>query len=162
MKHLVLFITSMIIWLLLTWSLEIQQFIAGIIVSFLVSIFLARIYRKASFKLFNPIRWVWFIVYTLVFAYYCLKANLDVAYRVLHPALPIRPAIIKVRMDLVSDVARTFLANSITLTPGTLTVDMTDDGYLYVHWINVTTFDPQEQTDIIVKRFEKLIRRIFE
>jgi len=161
-KQLVLFITSLIIWLLLTWSLEIQQVIAGIVISFFVALFVARLFRKTPVKLFNPLRWIWFILYTFDFIYYCIKANFDVAYRVLHPAMPIRPAIIKVRMNLESNIAKTFLANSITLTPGTLTVDITDDGFLYIHWINVTTFDPQEQTDIIVNRFENILRRVFE
>lgn len=162
MKQLVLFITSMIIWLLLTWSLDVQQVIAGIVGSFFVALFLARIYSKAPVKLFNPMRCFWFIVYTFDFIYFCIKANFDVAYRVLHPAMPIRPAIIKVRTNLTTSIAKTFLANSITLTPGTLTVDITDDDYLYIHWINVTTSDPQQQTDIIVRRFENILRRVFE
>ena len=80
----------------------------------------------------------------------------------LHPDLPIRPAIIKVHTNLRTDIARTFLANSITLTPGTLTVDIMEDGDMYIHWINVVTEDPEEQTDIIVKRFETILRRVFE
>jgi multicomponent Na+:H+ antiporter subunit E len=54
------------------------------------------------------------------------------------------------------------LANSITLTPGTMTVDMTDDGYLYVHWINVKSDDIEEATRHIVSKFEGVLRRIFE
>ncbi|NQT20843.1 MAG: Na+/H+ antiporter subunit E, partial [Planctomycetes bacterium] len=54
-----------------------------------------------------------------------------------------------------------FLANSITLTPGTLTIDMIGDD-MYIHWIFVESDDPAEQTRIIVSRFEKVLRRIFE
>ena len=93
--------------------------------------------------------------------YLCVRSNLDVAYRVLHPDMPIRPGIVKVRTTLKSEIAKTFLANSITLTPGTLSVDI-DGQDLYVHWINVRGEDPEEHTAEIVKPFEGLLRRIFE
>ncbi|MCK5271875.1 MAG: Na+/H+ antiporter subunit E [Sedimentisphaerales bacterium] len=162
MKQVVFFVVLMIIWLFLTWSLEIQQLIAGAVSSLILTLLLSRVYSDVPARAFNPLRWLWFILYTIEFIYYCIKANLDVAYRVLHPDLPIRPAIIKVHTNLRTDIARTFLANSITLTPGTLTVDIMEDGDMYIHWINVVTEDPEEQTDIIVKRFETILRRVFE
>ena len=54
------------------------------------------------------------------------------------------------------------LANSITLTPGTLTVHAMEDGRLYVHWINVKTTKVDEATAMIVSRFEWFIKRIFD
>ena len=48
-----------------------------------------------------------------------------------------------------------------TLTPGTLTVEF-DGQDLYIHWIYITTDDPQEQTRIIVERFEPMLKEIFE
>ncbi len=95
------------------------------------------------------------------FAYYCVRANFDVAYRVLHPNVPIRPGIVRVRTELTSDLAKTFLANSITLTPGTLTIDI-DGQDFYVHWINIESDDPEEQTEIIIRRFERMLKEIFE
>jgi multicomponent Na+:H+ antiporter subunit E len=87
---------------------------------------------------------------------------LDVVYRVIHPAMPIRPGIVKVKTSLKSDSARTALANSITLTPGTMTVDITDDGYLYIHWINVRTTDVEEASRKIVTPFEWFLAKIFD
>ena len=81
--------------------------------------------------------------------------------RVLHPALPIKPGIVKVKTNLKTDVGRTTLANSITMTPGTITVDIIDD-IIYVHWIYVSSTDPEIYTEKISGRFEKYIRRIFE
>ena len=98
-----------------------------------------------------------------MFTWECLKANIDVAYRVIHPSSPIKPGIVKVKSSLTSDTALTFLANSITLTPGTLTVDIDkNQGFLYVHWINVWTEDMEEATKKIVYRFEKVLKKIFE
>ena len=97
-----------------------------------------------------------------MFFWYVVLANLDVVYRVIHPEMPIHPGIVKIKTNLKSAAGRTMLANSITLTPGTLTVDITDDGYLYIHWINVKTDDVEEASKRIAGRFEKVLRRMFE
>jgi multicomponent Na+:H+ antiporter subunit E len=76
--------------------------------------------------------------------------------------MPIHPGIVKIKTSLKSDSAITALANSITLTPGTLTVDVTDDGHLYVHWINIKSTDTDEASKLIAQKFEYFIERIFE
>jgi multicomponent Na+:H+ antiporter subunit E len=110
------------------------------------------------------LRYWYFLAYYLpVFLWECFKANVDVAYRVAHPRLPIKPGIVKVKTSLKTDTGLTFLANSITLTPGTLSVDIDrDNGILYVHWINVKKKDVESATKIIVVRFERILRKIFE
>ena len=113
-------------------------------------------------RLLDPTRYFWAGVYVLVFSYYVVKGNIDVAYRVLHPLMPIRPGIVRARTRLRSASARTLLANSITLTPGTLSVDVCEDGTFYVHWINVKTVDEDEAGKQILGRFEWFIKRILE
>lgn len=83
------------------------------------------------------------------------------AYRVLHPDMPIRPGIVKVKLGLKSDIARAMLANSITMTPGTISVDIVDE-YLFIHWIYVSSLDPQEYHFRIAGKFENYIKRIFD
>ncbi len=97
-----------------------------------------------------------------MFLYWCLVANLDVVYRVFHPKMPINPGIVKVKTSLKSKSGITALCNSITLTPGTLSVDLTNDGYIYIHWINVKSQDVEEASRIIIRKFEKILTRIFE
>jgi multicomponent Na+:H+ antiporter subunit E len=63
---------------------------------------------------------------------------------------------------LTSETGRTALANSITLTPGTLTMDISDDGVFYVHWLNVLSEDEAEAAKMVLRRFEWFIARIFE
>jgi len=161
MKRFLYFLILLGIWLLLTWSLAWREVAIGVVVALLADLLLGDIFPVGTVKVFNPVRFFWMIVYTLNFAVYVTKANLDVAYRVLNIYMPIRPGIVKVRTRLQTDMARTFLANSITLTPGTLSVDIVGD-HLYVHWINITTEDPVKETEIIVAKFEKLLERIFE
>ncbi len=161
MKRFIHFIILVGIWLLLTWSLQWQEVLIGVAVALLAELLLGDIFPVGAVKLINPVRFFWMIVYALVFTWYVIKANFDVAYRVLNIYMPINPGIVRVKTRLKTDMARTFLANSITLTPGTLSVDIRGDK-LYVHWINITSKDPEVETDIIVKRFENLLERIFE
>jgi len=156
-----LFVVLLGLWLLITWVGDTTQIVVGVIVSLLLTLLLSRIYEPGTDKIFNPVRWFWFLIYLIYFLFHCLKANLDVAYRVLNINMPIRPAIVKVHTRLNSSIAKAFLANSITLTPGTLTVDMIDDA-MYIHWINVTTDDPAQQQNIIVTRLENILWRVFE
>ena len=110
----------------------------------------------------EPHRYLWALVFIGVFLWQVLLANLDVAYRILHPRLPIRPGIVKIRTALESTTARILLANAITLTPGTLTVELVDGGWLYVHWLYVRSTDPGEAGARIAERFERILGRIFE
>jgi multicomponent Na+:H+ antiporter subunit E len=75
--------------------------------------------------------------------------------------MPIRPGIVKVRTTLKSDLGKTLLANSITMTPGTITVDIIGE-YLYIHWIYVRSEDPEIYTGMITGAFEKYIKKIIE
>jgi multicomponent Na+:H+ antiporter subunit E len=161
MKYLTLFILSLIFWLLLTFELKMPNIIVGIVASLLCSLIFGRFFITNTYKLLQPRRYFWFLVFFLVFIWECIKANLDVAYRVLHPAMPIRPGIVKVRTTLKSDLAKMLLANSITMTPGTISVDIIDD-FLYIHWIYIRSEDPEIYTGMITGAFEKYIKRIIE
>jgi multicomponent Na+:H+ antiporter subunit E len=161
MRRIVHFVVALVVWLLLTWSWSVQNVIAGVIVAALSAVLFGHLFPRHSRLMFSLTRVLWFIYYIPVFLIHCFKANLDVAYRVLHMNVPIRPGIVKVKTTLKSDMGLTFLANSITLTPGTLTVDIIEDD-MYIHWINVISDDPEEHTRIIVKRFEDILKRVFE
>jgi multicomponent Na+:H+ antiporter subunit E len=148
-------------WILLTWLPTWVDLGVGLFFAILVATLLSELYPAQPHALLDPRRWFWAVLYLPYFLYYCVKANLDVAYRVLHVDLPIHPGIVRVPTTLKSDWAKTFLAASITLTPGTLVVDI-DGADLYVHWINVPKKDREQQSRAIAATFEPLLRRIFE
>jgi multicomponent Na+:H+ antiporter subunit E len=152
-----------VLWLLLVWSLDWQGVVAGLVLAVLFALILSKLLPEKVERLFSPVRWFWALAHLASLSLWIVLANLDVLYRVLHPNLPIRPGIVKVKTSLKSDEARTFLANSITLTPGTLTVDIIDD-WLYVHWINVheSLEDTEAITRDIAGRFETTLRRVFD
>ena len=155
------FLLSFLVWCALTWTLDPITLTVGIIVASGIVFFLSDLFPSEMALLFIPRRFFWLLAYIPYFIYYLFKANFDVLYRVLHPDLPINPGIVKVRTSLTTDLGKTFLANSITLTPGTLSVDIEGE-YLYVHWINVISKDMEGATEIVVNRFENILRRIFE
>ena len=161
-----------IIYLLLTtgsgtdiWIWSYEELLFGIILS-AISGFVARtIFVKKSLRMLNPVRWIMFLVYVIGPLFVGMtKANFDVAYRVITGK--INPGIVKISPDLKTDLGITMLANSITLTPGTLTVDIDEDkNDLYIHWINVKK-EALEKKPVDCKyiccKFDKWTRRIAE
>lgn len=138
---------------------------AGLAVLFavLAGIFAQKIFRalgvKPSYKCLNPWRWFLFVVYALgPFLFALTKANLDVAFRVLSGK--IKPGIVRIETGMKGSFATTLLANSITLTPGTLTVDIGKNNELFVHWINVKDKDPKPEQ--VCGSFAGWVRRIAE
>jgi multicomponent Na+:H+ antiporter subunit E len=171
MKKIAVFAGSFVVWVLLVWPFEAgpggavrvqgQDLVAGLLVALVV----AGVMRGGAARPFrlwlNPARYVWLALYGAVLAYYVVRANVDVAYRLLHPAMPIKPGIVRIRSSLTNPAALTALANSITLTPGTLTVSAAEDGVLYVHCINLETTDEETLSQRIAGRFEWFLKRIF-
>ncbi len=94
------------------------------------------------------------VSYCLSMTYLIIKANIDVATRVLDPDLPINPAIVEYQTKLKSNLAKTIYANSITLTPGTLTVEI-DKNKLYVHCLAEI-----HQKDLYSQRLENLVIKL--
>ncbi|WP_297071384.1 Na+/H+ antiporter subunit E [Thermococcus sp.] len=136
--------------------------VTGVLVAFIVSMLVGRWAVENDRKVFQPRRWL----YTLVFflRYFIVeetKTHVDVAKRVF--TLKTRPGIVRIPLNVKSDYARVLVANSITNTPGTIVVDITDDGkYLYVHWIDVSSLDEGEVKENIAAYFEDYAGRMFD
>jgi multicomponent Na+:H+ antiporter subunit E len=159
-NFLLLFTLLFVVWLLLNASLDTEILISG----FFFSLILAAIFGKSSNFLgdYNlaPKSLLYTIAYVFVFFFELLKSNFDVAIRVLSPKIRINPGIVEVKTKLKSKTARIILANSITLTPGTITVDVKDES-LFVHWIDVTSEDVEKATEEIVHTFENYLEVMY-
>jgi multicomponent Na+:H+ antiporter subunit E len=114
--------------------------------------------------IFSGIRWSFALpghiaTYLWVFGIALYRSNIDVARRVLSPSLPLRPGVVQIRTGLTSAMGRLLLANSITLTPGTLTVDVEDDR-MTIHWIDCPPgIDLEAATAAIAADFERYLSR---
>jgi len=145
------------------WSIE--EMLFGLILSLIAGFISHATFLKEDMRMVNPIRWVLFLVYLIGPFFFALaKANVDVAYRVLTGK--INPGIVRISPDLKTDLGVTMLANSITLTPGTLSVDVDEEQKeLYIHWINVDENAVMKKTvdcKFVCGNFPDWIRRITE
>ncbi len=159
-NFLYLFFILLVIWLALTSTFQWQEFIVGISLSLALALFLNKNYIELGLPTLSIKKITFLIVYFIVLFVEIIKANFDVAYRVIHPKMPIKPGIVVIKTGLKQDIAKLILANSITLTPGTFTLDILGDTLL-IHWIYVRSENEEEATRIIGERFEKYLRVIF-
>jgi len=154
-----LFIFLGIFWLLLTNNSQ-PELLVGIMIALVLTLLFGN--RNSVFAELrcSPRAILNIMAYIFVFIFQLIKSNLDVAKRVVSPNLPINPGIVKVKTKLTSRLGRMILANSITLTPGTLTVE-TDEDNFYIHWIDVTSDDIEKATNEIIRKFEKYLEVCF-
>ncbi|WP_010477867.1 Na+/H+ antiporter subunit E [Thermococcus zilligii] len=168
-RYLYTLIVLFLIWLALTASLDPQELTFGFILSAIVAAITYPIFTTRGLANLHPKRIAYAIVYVPYFLWAMIMANLDVAYRVLHPKRPIRPGIVHCKTVLKTNPGKLALANSITLTPGTITLDVDCDNY-FIHWIWVPDEALTEKEEEHVKAasekitapFEKFLKVIFE
>ncbi|MHB1484968.1 MAG: Na+/H+ antiporter subunit E [Saccharofermentanales bacterium] len=154
-KKISAFFVIWVIWTLIA-GFDVNEMILGAVVALILSLIVSN-YINISFNLtIIPQFFKFVFIYIPVFIYKLILSNLDMAYRVLSPKLPINPGIVKISTDLKDDFAKLILANSITLTPGTLTLDIEEDGIL-VHWVNVCGENADDYKRLISQDFEKLL-----
>ena len=154
------FLGIFVVWLLLVGTLDPSEVAVGLAVA-AVTTWLSRPYLGVLEGLRLRAALPWHVLRFLgAFLVALVRANLDVARRVLAPSLPIRPGLVEVETSLESPLARLLLANSITLTPGTLAVDVTGNRLL-VHWIDVPPgLDVAGATRAIAEGFERHLKEI--
>jgi len=89
----ILFVLAFLVWCLLSWVPDWQHLLVGFFIAFFVAMMTADLFNATPRILKHPHRYWYFIVHYLpVFLWECLKANFDVAYRVIHPGLPMNPS----------------------------------------------------------------------
>ena len=160
MKHVATFLVLYVVYVLLAGFI-VQELILGAVVSLVLTFIIAR-YVDYKIDAMFPVKLLKFIfIYLFVFIWQLILANIDVARRVLSFRIPLNPGIVKVKTDLESDFGKLTLANSITLTPGTLSMDVKDDS-IYVHSIDVKGETPEQKENEIKEPFEKILGGIFE
>jgi multicomponent Na+:H+ antiporter subunit E len=130
-KQFLMNILLSMIWIALTGSLAVPNFIFGFLLSFLI-MWVVKSGEAEQKKYFVVVPRV--ISFVFYFLYELIKANIQVAYDVITPKFYMTPGIVSVPLDAKTDIEITLLANIISLTPGTLSLDVSDDRkVLYVH-----------------------------
>jgi multicomponent Na+:H+ antiporter subunit E len=125
-------------WVALTGEFSPANFVIGFLFGYVSLLMTQRL--RGNITYFKKVRRV--IGFTFFFLWEVIKANLRVAYDVLSPRQRITPAILAIPLEAKTDAEITFLANLITLTPGTLSLDVSSDRkVLYVHAMYVEDLD---------------------
>lgn len=160
LQFLNLWLTLLLIWVIANGTLALDSLITGVVVSAAIALAFASFARVYSVIRWSPKVVFYYLLYLGVFLTELAKANLNVMRLVFSPRIEIQPGIVEIKTELKSPIGRLALANSITLTPGTLVVDIKDDS-LFIHWINVSATDPVGATEEISARFEKYLKVVY-
>ncbi len=167
-KIIITWITILTFWLIVSGEIFWQNVLLGGIISLLISSFMyenltddlrceGSLVRKVLYLSFIQIpQYIFIMIFQLV------ESNFRVAKHAIF--LDINPGIIRIETDLKSDTGTTILSNSISLTPGTLTMDLDkklDKTYLYVHWIDMKTLNVKKAGDEIKGDVERWLKKIF-
>jgi multicomponent Na+:H+ antiporter subunit E len=160
LQFLNLWLTLLLIWLIANGTLATDTVVTGVVITAVIALVFA-----AFSRVYGVVRWSPRVIYNYlryfaVFVSELVKANLNVMRYVFSPNIDIHPGIVEIKTQLKSPIGRLALANSITLTPGTLVVDIRGDS-LFIHWINVTATDPVAATQAVAGRFEKHLMVIY-
>jgi multicomponent Na+:H+ antiporter subunit E len=150
MKYAVTAATLIGVWYILSGRFDLLHFGTGVVTALIIA---ANFTGWRDDTRFRPLR---FLLYLPWLGWQVLLSNLRVARLVLSPGMRIRPSFLTQRPGVVGDLALTTLGSSITLTPGTLTVDV-DDDEIFVHALDMKS--AQDVRDGLAAR---RIARVFE
>jgi len=148
------------VWLLFSFRWDLFSVFAGLIGSFLIAgltynVFIAE--HEASLNSFMP-RPHWLLIFFFVLIYYLYASSIKMLIGIVRGKAS--PHVVHFKTRLRSDLARMVLSNSITFTPGTITLDLNDD-HLTVHWFFCDTHHSKAAGDAIKGKMEKILKRIW-
>lgn len=141
-------------------ALTVLSFVEGLFIGIIAAAITRVIIKPGVVEAFPRVlrRLPAFIRYLAFFFVSVLEGNFDVSYRALHPRLPVQPGILAVDVTGRSELEVTMMANTITLTPGTLTMDVNMElGLMFVHTINARDLERVRQD---LKEVESHVRRV--
>ena len=157
LPHPLLTLTLAGIWLLLVNSLHPGQIVLGLLLGWMIPLLTTQFWPE-EVRIHHPVRLLHFICIILIDI---VLANFTVARLILGRPGNLKPAFVSIPLELKSDLAISFLANVISLTPGTVSARLSDDrSYLLVHALHLDNKD--ELVTTIKFRYEKPLKEIFE
>lgn len=146
-----------VVWMALTGKFTLANYVLGLFISSL-ALWITHRRGEVAFFIYLDRLWRW-ILFLLFFLRELTMASLKVVFDILTPRHRMRPAIIAVPLDLRSDLEITLLANLITLTPGTLTLDVSPErDILYIHAMYVDDIEAFRR--LVKERFETRVREV--
>ena len=149
-----------LVWIAISSSLALESVITGALIAAALAYMFARKFAIWRGIRFSPTRLYHFIIYTGVFVVELVRANINMMRYVYAPRLSVEPGVVKVKTNLKSPIGRLALANSISLTPGSLVLDIGEDELL-VHCLDMRAIDPKKVTETVLGSFEAHLEKAF-
>lgn len=150
-----------VIWIAANSSLAPENILTGAAIAGVLAFIFSRQSGVWQSLRVSPQRIWHFLLYTGAFIIEVIKANLNMLRYVYSPRIAIKPGVVAVKTHLKSPIGRLALANSIALTPGSLVLELEGDT-LFIHWLDVTTDDPEETKRLLAGPFEDHLEKVFE
>ena len=166
-QKLLTFLLVFLMWIIIVGKISTDIVIIGVITSSITTILFSNMlfrFTNRKFNLFKFLRKIFLVlIFIPVFFYEALTAAAKVSFHAFKGESSISPGIVKVKTKLTNVTAITILANLITLTPGTLTLDFdTTERVYYIHWIDVVDREDAETHRHLIEKFERWLGVIFK
>ncbi|MCX8191329.1 MAG: Na+/H+ antiporter subunit E [Nitrososphaerales archaeon] len=161
-KIFILFTILLLLWIFLTLSIRFDTILIGCIASLIISILTYRLVIEGEVRSWiDPIKWINILRYLLYYLFNAeVKAHWSVIKFVLKGKGALKPGIVEVPYHLKSDLGITLVANSVTNTPGTVTIEVDEKRKRYfIHWIYVESFKLEDCYRMLISDFERGIMR---
>ncbi len=150
-------IMLLIVWLMLNTTVSLGHIILGSVLALIIPLLCAPL-RVPQPKMKKPFK---ALVYIFVVLKDIIVANFEVAFLVVGPMHKIKPGLLAVPLELDDTLPITVLASTVTMTPGTLSAEVSKDKkWLYVHVLDMPD-NEQEVIDLIKQRYESRVKEIF-
>ena len=152
-----MYVLFFLAWIIFNGNITLEIVIFGIVIATAMFAFMCNFMDYSMKKELNVYKKsIWFFAYVILLLREIIKANLAIIPRILTVEEEMEPIIVKFRTSLKSDFTKMLLANSITLTPGTITISLEDDEYT-IHCLDTSLSEGLENSD-----FEKALKKLEE
>lgn len=150
-----MYLLFLLAWIIFNGNITLEILIFGVVIAAVMLAFMCKFMDYSLKKELNVYKKsIWFFVYVGLLIREIIKSNLAIIPRILTVEEEMEPVIVKFRTSLKSDFTRMLLANSITLTPGTITISLEEDEYT-IHCLDTSLAEGLENSDI-----EKALKRL--
>jgi multicomponent Na+:H+ antiporter subunit E len=162
LNKLFLFTVLLIFYVMFSGSLSELTIISGVVISATLALVFDGIIIKRELRLKDLRKTLYLLEYLCVYLYYEARAHAKMVRLILGESSHIKSCVIRLNTNLSSEYGRAFLASSITNTPGTLTLHLDEErGIVYVHWLAMTSLDPEVARREIMGKLHDLALKIF-
>ena len=152
-----MYLLFLLAWLIFNGNITLEIFIFGVVIAAVMLAFMCKFMDYSLKKELNVYKKsIWFLAYVVLLIREIIKANLAIIPMIMTVEEEMEPVIVKFHTCLKSDFTRMLLANSITLTPGTITVSLEGDEYT-IHCLDASLANGLEQSE-----FEKALKKLDE